>query len=253
MTQGSVLSRYFAQLRPVFQKSIAGQSRVFSWFSRLNKNPEDRVRKVEALNRRYTLRRLGKLPDESPKLLPGETVFLKCHEDIRKRLEDLKARIGRLANISSVPRSDLEETIVGENHHVKDYVRTTLQPNPRTAILVVREKGYTELVLKSLKAKHGNYLFSIMDRERIQVSLPRITDEFRKFRGKLVDKEAAKVKKELEKLELQCVQDLESSATKSPEWFRWKERIEIEIKNAQLIVQSLLENALEILDLEIDE
>lgn len=227
------------------------QVRSFSWKSRLKKDPDLRLKKLEALNRRYSLRRLGELPDETPKLLLGEPVLSQCRREVKKRIEVVTHRLKRFSNLSTVDRVDLEETSMGEAHQVRDYIISIQQPNPRTAVVVVKDRGNTERILKSLKSKHPNFLVTLMDRERIQVALPRITKEFRELRGKHVNDEITKAKKELRKLELQSFRDLEKMTLNRFEFLQWRERVAIEIKNTEPILETLLADALENLELEI--
>ena len=152
------MSSFFARLGSNCARLTSSEFRSFSWVSKLGKDPELRLKKIEALNRRYALRRLGELPDDETKLLFGEPVFSHCRKEVKNRIEVLTRRLRRLSNIKCVDREDLEQTSVGNTNCVREYVSTIMEPNPRCAIIVMKDKGNTERIFKSIKAKHPNQI-----------------------------------------------------------------------------------------------
>ena len=196
------------QFRRVVLSVPSPFSRLFSWKSRQNRDPEARIRKQESLNKRYTLRRLGELPDEAGESTSSTAVVARARDQAMRKVNSTLTRVLRLSNVSSIDKAEVYACKVGESVSLSDLVASISTPSPRSAIVVVKDRGNTERVFKALKREFSSLQVSLMDRDRVELKLPEITDSLRENRGQLIDALVDQTKKELKKLELQVYADI---------------------------------------------
>jgi hypothetical protein len=177
----------------------------------MNRDPDLRVKKQESLNKRYLLRRLDSLETELIDF-PGESCVSRTRELVEQRMATFANRVGKLANVSSIERSEVEATPLGNSQSLRELILSISQPSPRSAIIVVKDRGNTERVFKILKREFPNLSVSLMDRERVELRQPTITDAIREERGGMVDNLISAARKELKKLELQSYDELKKSS-----------------------------------------
>jgi ribosome recycling factor len=228
---------------------ISTPFRNFSWKSRLSREPEIRERKIEALNKRYLLRRLDELDGPEPSA-PGYAAIASVKEVVEKRLSQITDRVEELSNVVSIDREDLAESMVGKELKLRDVALSISLPNRRSAIIVVKDRGNTERVLKVLKRANPNLIVSLMDRERIEVKLPKDSAELREARGEAIDEILARFRKELKKLELQAYDEIKKLRFNDRDTLVLRENARAIFSAAEQTLDNLLHAAME--DLGID-
>ena len=225
-------------------------SRQFSWKSRLNRDPDLRQRKQEALNKRYTLRRLGELEEDVKGSEPHGTLITRFRDQVDAKLSTASSRISKFSNIEFIDKADLHGAKVGETIPLADLVASISTPNPRCAVIVVKDRGNTERVLKALKRELPHLQVSIMDRERIEVRLPKATAELREDRGRVIDGIAQQAKKDLKKLELQTYDVIKKQSITKAEMLAIRDQVEKEFSSASKKLDAAVDEATEALGLE---
>lgn len=227
-----------------------GILRRFSWKSRISRDPELRQKKLESLNKRYTLRRIGELEDTEAVPVPGSQMLSTISESLDQRLSAISIHTERLCQIHSVEKSDLESTRVGDTIPLISLSSAITQPNPRSAVVVVKDKGNTERVFKALKRSFPSLIVSIMDRERVEVKLPRITEEFRIDRGNQVAKFIEENRKALKKLELQTYDQIKKGSYSSSDVLSLRTKVRESFASAETTLDGIEKDALDSLGLE---
>jgi ribosome recycling factor len=223
-------------------------SRGFSWKSRLNRDPELRQRKLEILNKRYLLRRLDALENEDH-ATSGGVIVQQTRDLVEQKLTTLSNRVSKLANLSSIDKEELEEVDCGGGTSLKTLTISVSQSSPRSAIIIVKDKGNTERLFKQLKREFPNLTVTMMDRERIALRVPTITEDLRERRGEMVDKLITDSRKELKKLELQTYNEIKKQMS-DRELLAIRERIRSVFDAAEKDLDSTLKTAMD--ELEID-
>ena len=238
--------------RIVYRRLLPSQptfGRLFSWKSRLNRDPELRERKKESLKKRYLLRRLEPLDIESSDA-PGSSYASKTRELLEQRMAGYVNRVSKLANVTSVDRSEIESISMGNERSLKDLLQSVSHPNPRSAIVVVKDRGNTERVLKVLKREFPNLLVSLMDRERVEVRQPQLTDELREERGRMIDSFLSSTRKELKKLELVSYEELKKSSLREKDIQEIRFQIRQLFSVAESELDSIMRTAMDELDID---
>jgi len=239
-----LISRAAASLRTM---SIL---RRFSWKSRISRDPELRQKKLESLKKRYTLRRIGVLQETEAAPVPGSKMLSTISESLDQRLSAISIQTERLCQIHSVEKSDLESTRVGDTIPLFALTSAITQPNPRSAVVVVKDKGNTERVFKALKRSFPSLIVSIMDRERVEVKLPRITEELRLYRGNQVAKLIEETRKTLKNLELQSYDQIKKGSYSSSDALSLRTKLRESFASAEKTLEQMEEKALDSLGLE---
>ena len=223
--------------------------RNFSWKSRLNRDPEMRQRKLEILNKRYLLRRLDALEDVDV-VVPSDSVVNRCKDLVEKKMASVSDRVCKQANISSIDGEELRVLNVGSGMTLKEWTLSISQPSPRSAIIVVKDRGNTERLFKHLKRAFPNMFVTLMDRERVELRLPQITNDLREKRGEVVDKLISDSRKELKKLELQTYDELKRMSLADRQLHDARERTRSVFQAAEENLNTVLKTAMD--DLGID-
>ena len=139
--------------------------RSFSWKSRQNRDPDLRLRKKELLDKRYTFRRIGVL-DESGLV----NDVSEAERFIEKVLLEFANEISMLKNVSSVDRTSIETIMIGKVP-LSSFALVS-QQNPRTVVIVPKQVGNLDLVLKNVRrVLHPSWEAHMLDRDRIEVNL----------------------------------------------------------------------------------
>lgn len=186
-------------------------ARSFSWKSRLGKDPELRRLKQESLNKRYAFRRFGELENSQSDDKADTNWVSSLRESVLVRYTEAFVTIKQLANISSLRREDVLESSVSDSIALKQLALSVSLPNPRTAIVVVKDRGNTERVLKSLKRSFPNWIVTLMDRERVEIKLPKLTEGLRVSRGQGIGRRVDELKKDLKRSELRAYERIRKS------------------------------------------
>jgi ribosome recycling factor len=193
--------------------SDAFKVRFFSWKSRLNRDPELRQRKIESLNRRYALRRIDIL-ETSSDTQQGQ-LFSRMQDSIASILGRTESRIEKLVSIESLDKSAIELLNVGtEPLERLGSVRMT---GLKHATVFVNDRGNIDRVYKTIKAAYPFCMCTIIDRDRIELKIPRLTGEFRLSRGEEVTHSVKEARKQIKKLELSIACELKKNHSKDHE------------------------------------
>jgi len=78
---------------------------------------------------------------------------------------------------------------------------------PRLATIFLNDRGYIDRVFKSVKAGYPFCICTIIDRERVEIKIPRISEDFRVVRAEQVAKTIRDTRKELKKFDLSVRKD----------------------------------------------
>ena len=232
------------RLRLFFQAT-----RCFSWKSRLNRDPELRQKKLESLNKRYTLRRIDVLDGEGESASSGGQVLQQTHEKIATILSRADTRINKITNIEAIDRDEVEKTLVGTTP--LGSIASVSMTGSKAATVVVHDRGNIDRVLKALKHAFSHCTCTILGRERVEVKIPRITPEIREKRGVLVSKCVDESRKELKKAELILYKEIKTSH-KGPSHATASlvERIKTEFSTANKLLDETFDAAIDKLGLE---
>lgn len=224
-------------------------SRLFSWKSRLNRDPELRQKKLESLKKRYTLRRLDILdePTEYPK--DGSEYFSRAQVSIEAILAKADSRMNKISNIEELDREELEKLAVGSTP--LQALASLHMSGSKACIVAVRDRGNIDRVHKALKHAFPHCTCSILGRERVEVRIPPITAELRESRGQLAERCVEEIKKELKKAELILYKEIKATSN-APSHITAAlvERIKAEFSKANQLIDETLISAIEKLGLE---
>ena len=163
----------------------------------MNRDPELRQRKLESLNKRYIMRRFDELDPE--KHNQPSVIISRVIELIAISLSKAEDRVSKLTNIFSLEQSQLESLLVGKTPVYK--LARVFLTGTRGATLVLVDRGNIDRVLKAVKNAFPYCQCTIIDRERIELRISRVSPELREERGKLVQKAVNDTRKDLKKLE----------------------------------------------------
>lgn len=218
----------------------------FSWKSRQKRDPDLRAEKLKVLEKRYTLRRIGELKDSDELRRPVLQHLEEVSVSIRRTTDELRSRIQPLISIESLNPAVLGNTQVGSLTLGK--LAMILQPNPRTLVLVARDRGSVDLILKTARRANPICSVSILDRERVEVKLPPLTDELKLKLGSDVERLCKECTKQLKKTELLKYKELVGLSKAEIEGVRWS--VKLEFEKAEKAVESILKTAIDELGLE---
>ena len=228
----------------IFSHKIRG----FSWKSRLNRDPEERQKKLESLSKRYTLRRIDVL-DESPAPQTDSTTLHKVRDNIANILSRVDSRITKISNIEALDREELLQTPIGTIPLAA--LASVTMSGPKSATVVAHDRGNIDRIFKALKHAFAHCSCSILGRERVEVKIPRITPEVRELRGAQVSKLIDESRKELKKAELLVYKEIKASQ-KGPTHATTSlvERVKVEFSTATKLLDDALVAAIDKLGLE---
>lgn len=236
-------------LTAFLQPSNACPVRFFSWKSRLNRDPEIRQRKLESLNKRYTLRRIDALDDDSSLSSDTATVMNKVHESIGKILSRADSQINKISNIDAIDKEELLQIPVGTVP--LGTLATITMSGVKSATVVVNDRGNIDRVFKALKHAFSHCSCTILGRERVEVKIPLITPELRETRGAQVAKCVENTRKELKKAELLFYKEIKNTQKgPSHEVTSLVERIKTEVSTANKLLDDAMDAAIDKLGLE---
>jgi ribosome recycling factor len=225
------------------------KSRLFSWKSRLNRDPELRQKKLESLNKRYTLRRLDVLDGQSIYPQDGSEFFPRVQRSIETILARADSRMSKISNIDELDREEMENIGVGSTP--LQAIASIHMSGPRSCTVAVRDRGNIDRVFKALKHAFPHCMCSILGRERVEVKIPPITAELREARGEVAEKCIDEIKKELKKSELLVYREIKTTFHgPSHVTAALVERIKAEFSTANQLVDESLTAAIEKLGLE---
>ena len=208
------------------------------------------MRKLESLKRRFTLRKIGELDDPEVAAFPGSSILDRVRDGIQRRLNSLDGRTHSLANLVAIDVRLLEETPMGQSLSLRQLALSVSTPNPRTAVIVVKDRGNTERVYKATKREHPNLVVTLMDRDRVEAKLPTVTDDLRIQRGELVHKLVHDANKALKKSELQAYNEIKALSLPAPSMNEVREAVRAEFLHAAEYIETLQAHALDELGLE---
>jgi hypothetical protein len=215
----------------------------------LDRDPEARARKAESLKKRYLLRRIDPIDDDGLPSSGGE-MYRRTRSSVERKLGEVSDSVAKLANVLSIERDVLGEIRVGNNLFLKDLIHSIQSSSPQSSVIVVRDRGNTERLLKVLRRELPQLKVRLMDRERIELLVPAVTPELREERGEKIDRLITTAKKELKKLELQAYDELKKSGLSDRDILTAREAIRGIFTPAENALDSSLETAMEKLDID---
>ena len=237
-------------LRPSALRTVQASSlgRLFSWKSRLGRDPEERQRKLESLAKRYTLRRIDALEDESTSLSESSRFHKRAQDTIATILFRGESRVSKLTNIDELDKNELENVPVG-TVPLSNIATISLEGSKRS-VIVVMDRGNIDRVYKSLKHAFPHCTCTILGRERVEVKIPPITAELREKRGEMISKSIDEFRKELKKSELLFYKEIKAAQTGGKSQVNSLEKIKAEFSMANKLLDECLDAAIDKLGLE---
>jgi ribosome recycling factor len=215
----------------------------------MKRDPELQERKVELLNKRFGLRKMEELKEVSSSI-PGESMIERIKDLVETRTNQISQRVSKLSNVTDLDRGMIEDTEIGKGIKMKVLALSISQPNSRTVIVVVKDRGNTERLYKALKREYPNHRVSLMDRERIELTLPGLTDEVREGRGEQVDAVISAGRKELKKLELEMYDEIKKLNLPEKEVIILRTTVRDIFEKAEQDLEWLFKSAMDDLDLD---
>ena len=237
-------------LRPSVLRTSQASSlgRLFSWKSRLGRDPEERQRKLESLAKRYTLRRIDALEDESTSLSESSRFHKRAQDTIATILFRGESRVSKLTNIDELDKNELENVPVG-TVPLSNIATISLEGSKRS-VIVVMDRGNIDRVYKSLKHAFPHCTCTILGRERVEVKISPTTAELREKRGAMVSKSIDEIRKELKKSELLFYKEIKAAQTGGSSQVTSLEKIKAEFSIANKLLDVCLDDAIDKLGLE---
>lgn len=215
----------------------------------MKRDPELRERRVELLKKRFGLRKMEELKEASSSI-PGESMIERINDLVENRTMQISQRVSKLSNVTDLDRGIIENIEIGKGVHMKVLALSISQPNSRTVVVVVKDKGNTERLHKALKREYPNLRVSLMDRERIELTLPVLTDEAREGRGEQVDAVISAGRKELKKLELQTYDEIKKLNLPEKEVIILRTTVRDMFEKAEKDLERVFESAMDDLNLD---
>lgn len=140
--------------------------------------------------------------------------------DYRKIIEEAKAEMEKaislfkenLAKIRSSRASpalveNLEVECFGQKFHLRQLAMVSI-PEPRQILIQAWDESYIEGILRAIQEAKLNLSVNV-DKNLIRISLPPLTEEFRKDLLKIVAKEKEEVKKKIRLIRQEVLQEIQ--------------------------------------------
>lgn len=171
---------------------------VLSWKSRLGRDPELRQKKLEKLNKRYTLRRFDELDDvlDVPTGVPHASEITPV---IHSTLDKLSSDLERIVGPSTLAKDMICDTKVG-GASLRQLATTTMN-SPYTATIVPYDRGNLDMVFKAVRIHFPTCTATILGRDRIELRLKELTSKEVESRESEIANLISNAEKQLKKLE----------------------------------------------------